>query len=51
MICKPELKKVHINARNEWARNHLSWSHQWKKVMFSDENKFNLDGSDNIKCY
>lgn len=44
---KPLLSKRHIKARLVFAKNHASWSSQkWKTVLFSDESKFNLRGSD-----
>lgn len=36
--------------RLEWAKNHAGWSlQQWRTVIFSDESKFNLFGSDGIQ--
>lgn len=45
MKCKPKLTKSNIKARREFAdKHHLYWDHQWRKIIFSDEKKFNLDG-------
>ena len=29
----------------------MAWPNEWKKVVFSDEEKFNLDGPDGYKYY
>jgi transposase len=51
MMRTIQLKKVHIDARLQWARIHKSWTYEWKKVLFTDEKKFNLDGPDGMKYY
>ncbi|KAK6741449.1 hypothetical protein RB195_009357 [Necator americanus] len=34
----------------KWAKEHISWTRQqWNKVLFSDESKFNVMGSDGTK--
>lgn len=44
---KPLLSKKNIAARIEFAKDHINWSeHQWERVIFSDESKFNLHKSD-----
>jgi transposase len=44
---KPFLSPAHKKRRLEWAKAHEDWSaDDWKSVVFSDESKFNLFGSD-----
>lgn len=44
------LTKIHRRKRKEWAAEHAEWEVQdWKAVIFSDESKFNLYGSDGIQ--
>lgn len=46
---KPLLSKKNIKARLEFAQTHIHWIPQeWRKVVFSDESKFNLFRSDGI---
>lgn len=43
---KPLLSKKNVQARLEFAQAHISWSvDQWKRVVFSDESKFELFNS------
>lgn len=48
------VKKLFISAKNrkarvEWAKAHLNWTpQQWSNVIWSDESKFMLFGSDGI---
>ena len=47
MIKKPLLSNRHQLARLAWAKEHKSWTiEDWRKVVWSDESKFNLRGSD-----
>jgi hypothetical protein len=48
---RPRLTPVHIECRLQWAKNHFSWSNEWRRVIFSDEKKFNLDGPDGYQYY
>lgn len=44
---RPYLKRVHVKTRKEWAAAHLDWTDwDWQAVVFSDESKINLFGSD-----
>lgn len=44
---KPLLSKKNVKARLKFAQAHIHWTtDQWKKVVFSDESKFNLFKSD-----
>lgn len=44
---KPFLNAKAKENRRKWANNFLSWSDEdWSNVIFSDESKFNLFGSD-----
>lgn len=47
---KPMVSKKNRAIRLKWAKEHLNWtSDQWKKVVWSDESKFMLFGSDGIQ--
>lgn len=46
---KPLISKRNLKKRLKFAKDHLNWSEQkWKTVLFSDESKFNLIGSDGL---
>lgn len=58
MKKKPPLNKVRKQQRLNFARSHMAWntdgsshSNDWRKVIFSDEKKFNLDGPDGYNYY
>lgn len=51
MKSGPLLTTVHKATRLDWAKEHQCWSHEWNKIVFSDEKKFNLDGPDGYKYY
>ncbi|QRV81331.1 Transposable element Tcb2 transposase [Ceratobasidium sp. AG-Ba] len=43
----PFLKTRHVKARRGWADDHATWTaSEWRRVIFSDESKFNIFGSD-----
>lgn len=47
---KPLISTKNRKARIDFAKRHLNWSiEDWKKVIFSDESKFLLFGSDGIR--
>jgi hypothetical protein len=48
---KPKLTNIHKQNRLKFARKYMSWKTEWRKVVFSDEKKFNLDGPDCYSCY
>jgi len=43
---KPILSWRQRQSRVDWARAKLRWDARWKKIVFSDEKKFNLDDPD-----
>ena len=47
---KPFISAKNRKARLEFAKTHKNWTiDQWKRVLWSDESKFNLRGSDGKK--
>lgn len=47
---KPLLTVAMRKNRLAWSKEHAVWTlDDWKKVIFSDESKFNIHGSDGIK--
>ncbi|GBL79384.1 Transposable element Tc3 transposase [Araneus ventricosus] len=51
MARRLPLSKLHISRRLQWARNYMSYGKKWMAVLFSDEEKCNLDGPDRNKKY
>ncbi|KAG0756420.1 hypothetical protein G6F24_011163 [Rhizopus arrhizus] len=48
----PLLSAKHRKARLEWALAHKYWTiDDWRKVIFSDESKINVWGSDGVEFY
>jgi transposase len=48
---KPPLTEAHKKIRFKFAEKHVHWTKKWRKVLFSDEKKFNLDGPDGWNYY
>ena len=49
---KPLLTKKHMKIRLAWAKKYRNWTvDQWRQVVFSDETKVNIWGSDGCKYY
>jgi transposase len=47
---KPLLSQAMRAARLKWAKQHSNWTaERWSQVIFSDESKFNLHGSDGVQ--
>ena len=47
LVEKPLLTKKHIKARLEFCKTYQNWTkNDWERVLFSDESKINLHGSD-----
>lgn len=44
MIAVPKLTLIHRLRRMNWCRERMNWNEQWKKIIFSDEKMFTLDG-------
>lgn len=45
-ICSLDLTQAHIKAQLRWYMANASYKLGWNNVIFSDENKFNEDGSE-----
>ena len=42
--------RTHIEKRMKWAEEHENWTTKnWRAVVYSDESKFNLWGSDGVQ--
>lgn len=47
---KPFLNPAQRLKRLQWAKKHVSWtSEQWKKVLWSDETRISIFGSDGVR--
>lgn len=51
MQRKPKLSKDNITARLKFALDHLRWTDQWQKLIFSEEKNINLDGPYGLANY
>ena len=47
---KPCLTEARKKARLEFAEEHVHWTKKWKRVLFSDEKKFNDPNEWNYYC-
>lgn len=48
---KPVLSKKHKEARLQCAKDRMTWTSKWDNTVFSDENRFTLDGRDSYRYY
>ncbi|CAD6199338.1 unnamed protein product [Caenorhabditis auriculariae] len=49
-VKKPLISEKNRVARVKWAKEHLNWTRRdWNKILWSDESKFLLFGSDGIQ--
>ncbi|TMW49388.1 hypothetical protein DOY81_005532 [Sarcophaga bullata] len=49
---EPVLSQFHQTERLTFANAHVSWTEDhWRRVVFQDERKFNLDGPDGFSYY
>ncbi|XP_061394385.1 homeobox protein 5 [Musca vetustissima] len=49
---EPVLSQFHQNERLNFANSHINWTEDhWRRVVFQDERKFNLDGPDGFSYY
>lgn len=52
LMSTPRLTKLHTKQRILWAQIHICYSlEQWIEVVFSNEKRFNQDGSDCCRFY
>ena len=51
MIPKLKLTPRHKTSRLAFAEKYKFWEEEWRKIIFSDEKKFNLDGPDGFQGY
>jgi hypothetical protein len=50
-VKKPLISAKNRRARVSFAKKHINWTkQQWKEIIWSDESKFSLFGSNEISC-
>jgi hypothetical protein len=48
---KPRLTDKHKERQLLWTQQHVNWTEeQWRRVAWSDESRYTVDGSDGRKC-
>ena len=51
-VKKPLLTAKHMKRRLAWSKKYQNWTtDDWRRVVFSDETKVNIWGSDGCKYY
>jgi hypothetical protein len=48
---RPFLSKENVQKRADFADAHVAFDEKWKRVLFTDEKKFKLDGPDSTHQY
>lgn len=48
---KPSLTTKHKVERLRFAKDRVHWKKKWRRVLFSDEKRFNLDDPDGFEYY
>ncbi|CAJ0605043.1 unnamed protein product [Cylicocyclus nassatus] len=43
---KPFISSKNVRKRIQFARQYVDWQNQWRRMLWSDESKFNMAGSD-----
>ena len=52
MLKAPAITDQHKAAHLSWAKDHLvRGASFWKRIIFSDEKRWTLDGPDGLACY